>query len=353
MKKALFVLLILCMSISLIACSNQTNQANQTNHPNQGDQSKQQGDSKAQTPEQTAKESKLVAMIIPTQKGDPFIKLSYQGIEKLAQEKNLEHKLIEALDKSEHSEQIRAMSEEGANPIYVMWDDLAQEVFNIAPEFPDIHYIIVDSYATSDLKNVKTITVEPQQASFIAGVVAANLSESKKVAFLGSMQMPVIDRFRAGFEAGVKYADTGAQCESLYIGGSDDPNKAAELTKQVIANGADVVMHAANKAGLGVIRAAEEMNVKAIGVDEWQGNVGATVVWSALKDISGAIYKAGLSSIEGNFVGGYEEYNIKTGISLYDDRDYSKLPQELKKKVDEVTKKLKSGEIEVPSEVSK
>ncbi len=292
-----------------------------------------------------------IAMIIPIAKGDPFITLAFTGVEKVAEEKGMEAKLVEALDKSEYSEQIRAMSEAGANPIYVMWDDLAQEVFNIAPEFPDINYIVVDSYATSDLPNIQTITVEPQQASFIAGVVAANLSETKKVAFVGSMDMPVINRFKQGFEEGVIYADNGTVCESLYIGGADDPNKAAELTKQLIANGADVVMHAANKAGLGVIQAAEEMDVKAIGADEWQGDIGKTVIWSALKDISGAVYEAGKGAVEGNFVSGYQEYNINSGIALYDQRDYDNLPEELKGIVDVVVEDLKSGKIIVSSEI--
>ena len=299
----------------------------------------------------TTEKKGQAAMIIPIPKGDPFITLAFSGVEKLATEKGIEAKLVEALDKSEYSEQIRAMSEEGASPIYVMWDDLAEEVFKVAKDFPDTNYIIVDCYATSELKNVKTITVEPQQSSFIAGFVAANLSESKKVAFLGSMQMPVIDRFRAGFEAGVAHANNGTTCESLYIGGADDPNKAAELTKQVVSKGADVVMHAANKAGLGVIQAAEEMNVKAIGADEWQGDVGKTVVWSALKDISGAVYEAGLSSVENKFVGGYQEYNINSGISLFDTRDYENLPQDIKTKVDEVVKDLKDGKIVVPTEL--
>jgi basic membrane protein A len=324
-KLVLFITAVLILSMSLVAC----------------------------TPTQPTKSVNQIAMIIPIPKGDPFITLSYRGLEKLAEEQKLEPKLIEALDKSEYSEQIRAMSEQGANPIYVMWDDLAAEVLKIAKDFPNTKYIIVDTYATADLNNVKTIAVEPQEASFIAGVVAANLTETKRVAFVGSMQMPVIDRFRAGFEAGVKYVNNGTVVESLYVGSADDPTKASELTKQLIGKGADVVMHAANKAGLGVIQAAEQMNVKAIGVDDWQGDLGKTVVWSALKDITGATYNAGKSVFDGIFKSGVEVFDINSGIALYDARDYDKLSPEVKAIVDEVVKKLKSGEITVPTEIQK
>lgn len=296
-------------------------------------------------------EKKQVVMISPLPTGDPFITLAYKGLENLQEEFGVKAKLVEALDKSEYSEQIRAMSESGANPIYVMWDDLAEEVFKIAPEFPDVDYIVVDTYATSELKNVKTIAVEPQDSAFIAGVIAANLSKTNKVSFVGSMDMPVINRYRAGFEAGVKYAGKDTQIESLYIGGADDPNKASELTKQVIANKADVVMHAANKAGLGVIQACEEMKIKAIGADDWQGSISNSVVWSALKDITGATYEAGKSSLEDKFEPGLTKYGAASGVKLFDDRDYQKLSDNLKKIVDETVEKLKSGEIKVPSEL--
>lgn len=108
-----------------------------------------------------ADSSKMTAMIIIIPQGDPFLTLAYNGVKQYAQEYGKEAKIIEALDKSEYTEQVRAMAEAGANPIYVVWDDLADVAFNLAPDFPDTQFILVDTYATSDLPNVKTIVVEP------------------------------------------------------------------------------------------------------------------------------------------------------------------------------------------------
>ncbi|OUQ20135.1 BMP family ABC transporter substrate-binding protein [Lachnoclostridium sp. An14] len=313
-------------------------------------QSSDEGSSSAAA--ENAAGSEMAAMIISIAQGDPFLVLAYDGVEQLGEEYGVETKIIEALDKSEYSEQIRAMAEAGANPIYVVWDDLAAEAIKIAPDFPDTKFIVVDCYVTSELENVKTIVVEPQEAAFIAGVVAANTTETNKVSWIGSADQPVINKFRAGFEAGVSYADPSVECESLYIGDANDPNKGSELTKQVIGKGADIVMHSANKAGLGVIRACEEEGVKAIGADEWQGSINEDVVfWSALKDITGAVYQAGKSALDGSFTAGMDVYNIKSGSRLYDERDYEKLPDEVKKAVDEVEEKMRNGEIEVPSDV--
>ena len=313
-------------------------------------QSSDEGSSSAAA--ENAAGSEMAAMIISIAQGDPFLVLAYDGVEQLGEEYGVETKIIEALDKSEYSEQIRAMAEAGANPIYVVWDDLAAEAIKSAPDLPDTKFIVVDCYVTSELENVKTIVVEPQEAAFIAGVVAANTTETNKVSWIGSADQPVINKFRAGFEAGVSYADPSVECESLYIGDANDPNKGSELTKQVIGKGADIVMHSANKAGLGVIRACEEEGVKAIGADEWQGSINEDVVfWSALKDITGAVYQAGKSALDGSFTAGMDVYNIKSGSRLYDERDYEKLPDEVKKAVDEVEEKMRNGEIEVPSDV--
>lgn len=295
---------------------------------------------------------KEAAMIIEIPAGDPFITIAYSGVEKFGAEMGYNTRLIEALDKSEHSEQIRAMAEEGANPIYVVWDQLAEALFDIAGDFPDTMFIAVDTYATSDLPNVKTIVVEPQQSAFVAGFVASKTTVTKRVAWIGSMKMPVIDRFRAGFEAGVKYGDSTVEIESLYLGSPDDPNLGSEMATQVISKGADIVMHSANKAGLGVIQGAKDSGVLAIGVDEWQGKIAEdTVFWSALKDIAGATYQAGKSTTDGTWKPGITNYDISSGVALYDERDYNKLSDELKAEVDALVEALKAGKIEIPTEV--
>jgi basic membrane protein A len=293
---------------------------------------------------------KTMAMIVSIPQGDPFLTLAYSGVKKLGSEKSVDPKIIEALDKSEYREQVRAMAEAGANPIYVVWDDLAVEAFAIADQFPNTKFIAVDTYASEPHPNVKTIVVEPQEASFIAGYVASKTTKTGRVAWVGSMDQPIINRFRAGFEAGVKYGNPQVVIESLYIGDPNDPNKGNELAKQVIGKGADVLMHSANQSGLGVIRACEEMGVKAIGVDDWQGAINADVVfWSALKDIAGATYTAGLSVLDDKFSSGIEVYGISSGIKLYDDRDFNKLPAALQGEVTDLVDKIRGGQITVPA----
>jgi len=294
-------------------------------------------------------QARQAAMIVAIPNGDPFIDLAFSGLEQLAEDYDIEAKIIEAIDKSEHEEQVRAMAELGANPIYVLWDDLAAAALQVAPDFPDTKFIITDAYVTTDLPNVKTIVVEPQEASFIAGFVAAKTTRTKRVAFVGSQDTPIINRFKVGFEAGVNYGDPEVHVESVYAGNANDPVRGQEIAKLLAGNGADIIMHAANQTGLGVIRGAEEAGVRAIGVDEWQGKINEDVVfWSALKDIAGAVYKAGESVLNDTFVPGLQRYDVGTGIQMYDERDFNKLPPELQAAVEQLKDDIMNGVITVP-----
>ena len=121
------------------------------------------------------------------------------------------------------------------------------------------------------------------------------------------------------------------------------------IAKLLAGNGADIIMHAANQTGLGVIRGAEEAGVKAIGVDEWQGKINEDVVfWSALKDIAGAVYKAGESVLDDTFEPGLQRYDVGTGIQMYDERDFNKLSPELQAAVEQLKEDIMNGVVVVP-----
>lgn len=153
-KKLMAAVLAGVMVLSLAACASQKAPAEETTKQETAAQ-----ETTAQ--EETKPASTMAAMIVSIPQGDPFLQLCYAGLVQLAEEYDIEPKIIEALDKSEYSEQIRAMAEAGANPIYCVWDDLATEAVNIAAEFPNTKFINVDCYVTGDLDNVKTIVVEP------------------------------------------------------------------------------------------------------------------------------------------------------------------------------------------------
>lgn len=294
---------------------------------------------------------KVIGLLIPSPEGDPFISLCIKGLQRLADEEGATLKVVETVDKAEYEDQTRAMAEMGANPVYTMWGDLSEIADRIAPEYPDTDFILCDVYMETDEPNVSSVAVDPSQSAFIAGVVAANNTEVGKVGFIAHADRPVSRKYRDGYIQGVEYVDPSIEVKVAYVGNDQDPVKGQEVAKLMIQNeGVDLIFQSASRSGLGVIAGCDEMGIKCIGSDDYQGDVGESVIWSALKPIDEALYKVGKSSFEGSFMNGDKEYGLADDLPMYTETEFNNLSQELQETVKKVEEDLIAGNITITLE---
>ncbi|MFR6349809.1 MAG: BMP family ABC transporter substrate-binding protein, partial [Enterocloster aldenensis] len=285
--------------------------------------------------------------------GDPFIALCVKGLQRLADEEGAELKIVETLDKAEYEDQVRAMADMGYNPVYTMWGDLSEIALRLAPEYKDTDFVLCDVYMETNEPNVSSVSVDPSESSFIAGVVAANNTEKKKVGFIAHADRPVSRKYRDGFIHGVHYVDPSIQVSVTYVGNDQDPVKGQEVAKLMIQNeGVDLIFQSASRSGLGVIAGCDELNVKCIGSDDYQGDVGKSVIWSALKPIDEALYREGKASFDGTFEGGDKEYGLAQDLPMYTQQEFDKLTPELQETVEKVTQDIKAGTIDVTKDTA-
>lgn len=294
-----------------------------------------------------AGESKAV-MISVEPEGSPWSDLAWSAMQELKSAKGVETKRVAGVSSSAVEQQVRAMARSGYNPVVVMQDELGGAAIKLAPAFPDTKFIVVDSFVTSKEPNVQTIVIDATGAAYIAGVVAANSTVTKRVGFVGGMDVPNIQKYRCGFESGLDAADLGVTLDTAYAGSFVDPAKGRETALALFQGGDDIVMHAAALSGVGVIAAAKEVGQKAVGADVWQGaEAPKTVAWSALKDGKGAVVNAVGNAIDGKFEAGQLMWGPKNGAALYDDRDFTALPDSVQKLVSQAAAGLKSGDIQL------
>ena len=205
MKKILSLVLAVMVCFSLfVGCNNEGKESVDNTAANNSSDQKASTDSKESDGETKGGN---IALLIPSPVGDPFIALCVKGLEKLADETNSELKIIETLDKAEYEDQVRAMAEIGANPVYCMWGDLSELAVKVAPEYPETTFILADVYMETNEPNVSSISVDPYASSFIAGVVAANTTENKNVGFIAHADRPVSRRYRDGYMSGIEYVN--------------------------------------------------------------------------------------------------------------------------------------------------
>lgn len=283
-----------------------------------------------------------VAVLSEAAEGDPWADLVAAGAEQGADEATV--KRIAGIQTTAIDQQIRSVASSGYNPVVVLQDNMAEAVVELAPAFPDTQFIVVDSFVENDAENVTTVTIDASDTAYLAGTVAALTSESPQIGFIGGAEVPIISQFLCGFESGVNAVEPTDTVTAVYAGTFTDPSAGQNLATQLYSDGVDVVFQAAALTGLGVLKAAELADKKAIGVDTWQGDVApGAVVWSALKDGAGATAFAVAQALDGSLAAGSLVWDSTRGAKLYDERDFEALDPEQQQLVLDTVAALQDG----------
>jgi basic membrane protein A and related proteins len=186
-------------------------------------------------------------------------------------------------------------AQRGASPIVGIGFPQAAAIEKVARAHPQLRFAIVD--AVVDLPNVQSFVYREHEGSFLAGMAAAMASKSGKVGMVGGMDIPLVRKFACGYEQGAKYADPKVEVRITMVGTTPaawtDPARGAELAKSQVAQGVDVVFSAAGTSGLGVMQAAKDAGILAIGVDSNQNHLHpGTMLTSMVKRVDLAVFQA-------------------------------------------------------------
>ncbi|WP_460323575.1 BMP family lipoprotein [Alkalibacterium psychrotolerans] len=245
---------------------------------------------------------------------------------------------------------------DGYDIIYGIGFLLLDSVNDVADQNPDQNFGIVDDI--SDRDNVVSLTFRDHEAAFLAGVAAAETTETGRVGFIGGIASPVIDRFETGFTAGVAHVDDSIEVDVQYAESFSDAGVGQQIAAGMFANGADVVYHAAGAVGNGVFTEARNRlesdpddEIWVIGVDRdqeeegnWDG--GNFTLTSTLKGVGSAIEMSANQTMEEGFPGGE---NIAYGIEEEGvDVTRGNMSDEAWSVVEEARQQIIDGEIEVP-----
>ncbi len=262
-----------------------------------------------------------------------------------------EIKLIEMKDPAEYETTIRRVSQEGYDLVVGAFFLIKEPFLKVAPEFPDTHYVLV--YETvpdpiTDFPNVRGIVYDVQEGSYVCGVAAAHMSAADRVGFVGGSDFPGIIKFLAGYEAGLKSVKPNITLDVAFAGTFTDPDKGYELGNSLYERGDDVVMHAANKTGLGLFISAVEQGRYAVGVDiDQTGEAPTAVLCSALTNPGESVYRAIRDAATASWVGGNVSWGVDDGVPAAT-LNADLLTADALKAAQDAEAKIRSGEITVP-----
>jgi basic membrane protein A len=226
--------------------------------------------------------------------------------------------------------QLAALEAEGVYDLIIGIGFSAGDGVTAAANGSSTNFMIIDSVV--DLPNVASVTFKEHEGSFLAGALAAMVTTTKKLGFLGGLDIPLINKFGAGFEHGAKYIDSTISVTVAY---SPDPNNpwgdlagGKQVAETMIEAGADVVYAAAGGTGLGVFDAVSAANNAStdgakfygVGVDSNQDGLSeGNVLTSMLKRVDVAVETQIDAVVGGTWAAGVTELGLaEDGVGITD-----------------------------------
>jgi basic membrane protein A len=289
---------------------------------------------------------------------------AYIGAERAEKELGVRVRFIEPGEGSDREAGLRLLAAEGMDIVigvgFIFTDDLTQ----LAREYPHTKFAGVDYSLATDKAgvvippppNLAALKFREEQGSFLVGALAALVGKSKKVGFVGGMDFPLIQKFEAGYRAGVKQVCKDCEIISQYAGVTPEafrnPGKGKELALSQYQQGVNVIFHASGSTGLGVFEAARQTNKLAIGVDADQyGEAPGFILTSMVKGVDNAVFDVIRRVKEGRFKGGVYEYGLaENGVGyVYDAHNASLIPADVRARVEALKQEIIAGRIVVPS----
>ena len=289
---------------------------------------------------------------------------AYLGAERATKELGARVRFIEPGEGSDREAGLRLLAAEGMDLVigvgFIFTDDLTQ----LAKEYPDVRFAGVDYSLATDAQgnvvppppNLAALKFREEQGSFLVGALAALIGGSKKVGFVGGMDIPLIHKFEAGYRAGVKRVCPDCQVVVQYAGVTPEafsnPGRGKELALSQYQQGVNVIFHASGSTGLGVFEAARSTDRLAIGVDSDQfAEAPGYVLTSMVKGVDAAVYNAIRRIKERSFEGGVFQFGLAEGGVgyVYDDNNRKMIPDSVNARLVRLRDSIIAGQIPVPT----
>ena len=281
-----------------------------------------------------------------------FNQSAFEGAERFKKETNIKYFEAQASSDTQAEQVLRGLARKKLDLIAAIGFSQTQAVQKVAAEFPTVHFVLIDGVAKG--ANINSVLFKEEEGSYLTGVAAAMASRSKKIGFVGGMDIPLIRAFACGYTQGAKAINPKIESLQNMVGTTsaawNDPAKGGELARAQFDRGVDVVFAVAGGSGMGTLQTAKEKGKLAIGVDSNQNYLHpGTMLTSMVKHVDKAIYDSFMQMKNGTWKPGVSYMGLKEGgVDWALDKDNrAVVTPEIEKRVNEAKSNIINGKIKV------
>jgi basic membrane protein A and related proteins len=294
-----------------------------------------------------------------------FNATAWKGVEDAQAQLGVEGKVLESQQQADYENFINAFIEEGCDLIITVGFLLGDATETAAQQNPDQDFTIVDYAYEQDYANILGLVFATDEAAFLAGYVAAGVTQTGYVGTFGGIQIPPVTIFMDGFAMGVQEYNSrhGTNVEvlgwdmatqtGLFTGNFDSLDDGRTLGETLISQGADIIMPVAGPVGLGTAAAAQEhQDVYLIGVDtDWtvsSPEYTNVLLTSVMKKMDVAVFESIEMVVDGTFSGGLFVGTLSNdGVGLAPFHQLAdKVPSDLQAELDEIRQAIIAGQLQ-------
>jgi len=273
----------------------------------------------AETPVATEEAPKFTcALITPNPLGDrSFIDASARGIEKANAELPVKCDIIETNGVAEHETALRGAIAQNYDLILGLAMDTEMFV-NLATEFPDQKFASPSEIFLDTLPaNMIAYQIDVHESSFLVGLIVGSLTKTKIVGAVVGGAAPGLNQFYYGYKQGVLEVCPDCTVLVSYLGFEfSNPTLGLETALGLYDQGADIIYQVAGRSGEGVLEAAAQRDLYAIGVDSNQDDIQpGHVIVSMLKKVESTTFDPIKLVVDGTFAGGFQRRGLKEGFA--------------------------------------
>jgi basic membrane protein A and related proteins len=303
-----------------------------------------------------AAEAKIKVAFVTSESGmgdRSFNDMMDQGMNRAVKELDIDYVIIQPRSISEFQPSLARAAAQAFDIIVGSSFDMIKPMQAVAAAFPNQKFGLVDVGPDPVAPNVVSSVTKDWEGSFLVGVVAAKVSKTGTIGFVGGKDIPIIHRFFVGYYYGSKMAKPEVKVLESYSGTFTDPAAGKEYTLALVNQGSDINFAVAGATSAGVIDAAKTSNTFAIGVDSDQNYMApGHVLTSMVKRVDTQAFDMIKSVVDGSFKGGtVHYYGLKEGGvgAAMDEYNKGLIPDDVLRQVDTLRQKVISGEIVVPN----
>jgi basic membrane protein A len=285
-----------------------------------------------------------------------FNQFAFEGMTAAEECFGFETSFIETVSEADYATNIATSLSANPNVVITNGFLIATDTQAAAEANPDVNFIGIDQFQEEALPNYVFVQFREDQAGYLAGVMAASLSESGVIGVVGGREdVPPVVRLVNAYRTGAESVNPDIRVLEVYNESFTTPDKGASDAAQFIGEGADVIFGAGGQTGSGGVSAATEQGLWGIGVDQDEyfttfngGDAAGSefLATSAIKRVDLAVFRNIVAAMQDQLEGGIFTLEAANDGITYAPFHDAEIPDDVADLLEETRQGLADGSID-------